>query len=392
MLAAFTLRSRIMAKKRKPSKPSKPSKQSKSSKPRKQPKPAPVEEPEDEAPGWHAIDDACNRLYPSQPDPLHVASTPHPPFGDGLIYGISAYTATNPNHWHFVTYGFSELYAKESDDPDVSGWGFELTFRLTRGREEHPPNWALNFLMNLGKYVRRSGNPFGSGHCMDLNGPICFGSDTAIRAIAFTTDPQLGTIDTPNGRVEFLQVVGLTNDEHDAISDWQITPMLNLLRETNPLLITDLERHSILEDPSVLARVQTGIDKEGSLSPAIYVSVVEWAASGRGKSRSVTLTLGARGIQSLLPKLRSRLAHGREFMLMGREFAVQFLMADKAGWEEGQNNLLKIDLTSQALATLRATLQPVRGRYTWPELPGLVLEVQPSQITDSDGKLIEVIG
>ena len=52
-----------------------------------------------------------------------------------MIYGISIYRAEDPPHWHFVTYGFSELYSKESDDPAVSGWGFELTFRLVRGEE-----------------------------------------------------------------------------------------------------------------------------------------------------------------------------------------------------------------------------------------------------------------
>ncbi|KAG1606612.1 hypothetical protein G6F45_013943 [Rhizopus arrhizus] len=33
-------------------------------------------------------------------------------------------------HWHYITYGFSELYAKESSDADASGYGSELTFRL----------------------------------------------------------------------------------------------------------------------------------------------------------------------------------------------------------------------------------------------------------------------
>ena len=38
-------------------------------------------------------------------------------------------------HWHYVTYGFTELYEKKSEDPEVSGYGFELTFRLKRGKE-----------------------------------------------------------------------------------------------------------------------------------------------------------------------------------------------------------------------------------------------------------------
>jgi hypothetical protein len=246
--------------------------------------------------------------------------------------------------------------------------------------------------MNLGAYVRRSRNPFGDGHFMDLNGPICLGSDTAIRAIGFTPDPQLGTIDTPNGRVEFLQVVGLATDEHEACSNWRAQPVFDLLREVNPLLVTDLARRSALEDPLAAARVEAGIDREGSSAPATYVSVVEWKAKGSGKSRTATLTLGARAVQALLPKLRSRLAHGRGFMLMGREFAVEFRAAATSGWEAAENNLLNIDLAPAALAKMRETLKPVRGRYTWPDLPGLALEVRPSEITDSAGKVIEVVG
>jgi hypothetical protein len=383
---------RVMAKKRKPAKARSAKPKSTKSKPRKAPKPAPAEEPDDEAPGWDAIDAVFDQLYPTQKNPPHVAPTISPVFSaDQLIYGISAYKAERPKHWHFVTYGFSELYAKESDDPDVSGWGFELTFRLARGKEKLPPNWAFNFLMNLGSYVRRSRHPFDAGHCMDLNGPICLGSDTAIRAISFARDPQAGSIDTPNGRLEFLQVVGLTTDEHAACGDWRTAAVLDILREDNPLLVTDLGRHSALEDPEARARVEAGIDREGSNSAASYVSVVEWS-EGRGKSRTATLTLGARGVQALLPKLRSRLAHGRDFTLVGREFSVQFRAADRAGWKPGRDNRLKIDLSPAALATLRRSLEPVRGRYQWPELPGFTLEVRPSEITDSEGKVVEVIG
>ena len=51
--------------------------------------------------------------------------------GNDPLDGISVYWADAPvPHWHYVTYGFSELYAKESSDADASGYGFELTFRL----------------------------------------------------------------------------------------------------------------------------------------------------------------------------------------------------------------------------------------------------------------------
>ncbi len=137
--------------------------------------------------------------------------------------------------------------------------------------------------------------------------------------------------------------------------------------------------------------MQAGIDTDGSSSPLTYVSVVEWAAAGRGKSKSATLTLGAHGVQTLLPKLRSRLAHGRNFTLIGREQTADFRAADKAGWKS-KGGELAVTLTPAALAAIRATLKPVRGRYEWPELPGFVLEVQPSNVTDADGNVIEVIG
>ena len=62
------------------------------------------------------------------------------------------------------SHALSELYAKESDDPEVSGYGFELTFRLAMEPGEvadanaEPPTWALNFLQNLARYVFQSGN------------------------------------------------------------------------------------------------------------------------------------------------------------------------------------------------------------------------------------------
>ena len=37
------------------------------------PPPQPQGQPEDEAPGWHAIDAAMERLYPDQTNPAHFA-------------------------------------------------------------------------------------------------------------------------------------------------------------------------------------------------------------------------------------------------------------------------------------------------------------------------------
>src|SRR5262249_54508436 len=91
------------------------------------------------------------------------------------------------------------------------------------------------------------------------------------------------------------------------------------------------------------------------------------------------------------PKLRSRLGHGRDFALVGRQQAASFRAADKAGWETDEGTLV-VNISPPALAAMRQTLRAVRGNYTWPELPGLTVEVRPSEITDSQGNVIEVIG
>lgn len=68
-------------------------------------------------------------------------------------------------------------------------------------------------------------------------------------------DPQLPVIATPNGRLEFSQVVGLTTDEYDAAQDWDTDGLLAVFRRYNRLLITDLSRTSVLDDPDVAREV-----------------------------------------------------------------------------------------------------------------------------------------
>src|SRR5262245_20742602 len=165
-------------------------------------------------PGWAAIDAALAPLYPGT-EPLHYGTIIKWALGgDDPLDGISVYR--REDQWHFVTYELSELYAKESDDPEVSGWGVELAFRLAAaGNEDQPSMWAFNFLQNLARYVFTTGNVFEPGHHINLNGPIAVDRpETLIRAATFADDPELGGIETPHGAVRFLQIVGITLDEY----------------------------------------------------------------------------------------------------------------------------------------------------------------------------------
>jgi hypothetical protein len=77
---------------------------------------------DDEAPGWDAITAHVERSYPGQtPSHRAMAGTV---FGSPLD-GLSAYRG--PSWWYVVTYGLTELFTKESEETEWSGWGYELT-------------------------------------------------------------------------------------------------------------------------------------------------------------------------------------------------------------------------------------------------------------------------
>src|SRR4051794_9435935 len=102
---------------------------------------------DDNAPGWDAIEAVMAERLAVDGEPLHWSTGVLP--GEAGVYGISAYRL--PRLWFFVTFGLTELYEKESEDPAVSGWGFELTMRTPRLEgDQQPPQWPMTLLARLG--------------------------------------------------------------------------------------------------------------------------------------------------------------------------------------------------------------------------------------------------
>jgi hypothetical protein len=207
---------------------------------------------DDSAPGWDAIDDALKSVYGNQ-IPLHWGTAiPYSLGGPDPLDGISAYISDqgNVHHLHFVTYGYSTLYYDEdSVGGEYSGFGFEMTLRLACPRPappDHESNWVCNFLENLARYVFNSKKFFAPGHWIPANGPIKADSKTDIVGLVFAEDPDLPAIETPHGRVEFVQGFGATQAEiNDLIAKKRTaTAILEEHRRLNPLLITDLDRRN----------------------------------------------------------------------------------------------------------------------------------------------------
>jgi hypothetical protein len=339
--------------------------------------------------GWGAIDGALAKIYGEGEPPYHFAPLISAALGGpDPLQGISVYERATPvPHWHYVTYGFSELYEKESEDLEYSGFGFELTFRLAL-LEEQPPRWPLDFLNNLARYVFRTGNCFNAGHYLHCNGPIALGTATDIRAILFAPEPELGEIDTPNGRLEFLQVVGITADELLQVKKWNAHSFLRVLGEQLPLLITDLDRHSILRAEDVRRLIQEKAESEGSNTSLLAVGEVSFLAH---PGRTVVV-LGANGIPDLKELLPLRLEFSRPLTVASTEGRIHFVPGTASAWRESQGGELEITLAPEQAQRLAGLLQPRAGTYSLPDVPELSFEVRKSEIKDAQGNTVEVIG
>jgi hypothetical protein len=156
-------------------------------------------------PGWRAIDAKMASVYGKQ-EPKHWAPLQRwSNGGSHPLDGVSAYRAEDPAHWHFVTYGLTELYKKTSKTEAESGWGFEFTMRVQRQQgEKSPPEWPYIFLQKLARYVFNTGNVFDDEHYIAWGGPVAPDEDTDMAAVVFMTDEALGQITTPHGKMKFL--------------------------------------------------------------------------------------------------------------------------------------------------------------------------------------------
>ncbi len=339
--------------------------------------------------GWLAIDKALKVLYPDQEAKHYGTLISYEAGGDDPLCGISVYKRELPvPHWHFITYGFSELYETKEEKSDVSGFGFELTFRLAREEGEYAePRWALRFLQKLARYVFDSGNVFRVGHYLHANGPIAHGEETCIRSVAFIADPELPVLETPNGSVEFLQIVGLTEDEELALKQWTAIEALEVFHAFMPLYVTYLKRSSLLEKSEVRQAIQQGAQRDGSSTGSIFANRLMFASTRLLGGSVYTVTLGDTQVSELLMLLALRLPFGRDFGLVGVEETVWFAPSTRCSVSETDDGI-GIHLTEEALAELLSTLKPESGHYTLKNFKGLVFDIEPAALVMSRENLV----
>lgn len=139
----------------------------------------------------------------------------------------------------------SELYAEpEALGGQWSRWGYEMTMKLL---ETDPENcrWAVDLLANLARYTytqKRFLEPW--QYINDGTGrPLRAGSDCTLTALITVPDTQAAGVDTLYGRLDFIQLVGITGEEASRLSTREdVRTLAEELSRTSCLLVTDTNR------------------------------------------------------------------------------------------------------------------------------------------------------
>ena len=364
--------------------------------------------------GYTYISNRIKQFYPGQEGLYYGTLLPGYLGGKDPLDAVEIWKSEKGcPHWLYVTYGFTDLYPdddedveddedvdacdntndnencseNDSDDSDnpVSGFGFELPFRLKRGSEDTPPVWPMNLLQNLARYVFSTGNTFDSGHNLNANGPIALETDTQLTSIGFLTDPELGSINTVNGSMVFLEAIGITEDERNAMICWSGDSFLSELTKYIPYGISDLSRISLMSQPEFRHAWEQGVARDGSNTSLLYLS--ELTASL--ENTKCYLQLGAGHIDQIVTLLRARIGKDRPFILQCNDTVVCFECAQRPAIDT-DNDAVILSLAQENLDEICMLLKPHVGTYFMKTMP-LTIEVVPTYIRDQDGAIVQTI-
>ena len=210
-----------------------------------------LEEDDEYSPGWQVIDDAFDQLYPGQ-KPQHYGTNIEARAmfgGNQYLDGYSIYRSPK-GYQHIVTYGMTVLYGdEEAFGGEYDGWGYEMPLKL---REETAEDclWALDMLSNLARYTYQSKRYFEPGECVPGNGTsLHLGTESMITGLVAVADTEAEPQQSVYGKTEFLQFVGITDEEAQAIKRDYTKTRANIQKlidrmkaDGNPDLVTDMKR------------------------------------------------------------------------------------------------------------------------------------------------------
>ena len=198
-----------------------------------------------DAPGWEAIEKEFLRVYPDPPNHHYGTLIKWALGGKDPLDGISVYDGGT--YWHFVSFGLTELYEKQSPNKEYSGFGYELTFKLKKDKYEDEEAELRNIcgiLQTVARLVFVNGENFYPDEYIYTGQTAGMDAKQKSNITGFITiaDPTVNSIDTPNGKVEFLELVGMTDAELKTLSN--IESVRNIYAELGSD-VTDYNRKSL---------------------------------------------------------------------------------------------------------------------------------------------------
>lgn len=146
------------------------------------------------------------------------------------------------NTWVYVTSGMSNPW--ESDElQEYSGFGVEFVLET-----EQASTWAINVLQTLMAYnLMLASGQMGEPGLLDYGDRIPFALSEDIAAMVIAPPFQLPeNIDIKSGRVDFLQIVGVTEAELTHAQETSSEALIEMLIEETGGLITAKQRKSVV--------------------------------------------------------------------------------------------------------------------------------------------------
>ena len=299
--------------------------------------------------GERAIEQA---LLAAHPDARPVRFAIPNPGKHELAGGIAVRVETPVPHWLVVSLGFTELHEKVEEDPDVSGWGFELTCRLPARSEELDFGWIVSWMQDIADHIASQVTVLEPYQHMTMWKAT---SEDEIAAVVFVDDVDLPPTESKFGSFTFLQMVGLTSGEYEALHSWDAAALCELIRARDPLFLMDAQRKSYLRDPSFARAVEVGRERDGSSTDLLHGLAILWFDQG-GEIHVHLDGASARAVQS---SVKARLSHGKPMTFYG-----------------GARKTVRPDGSLALHSQVNIALYP---------------EVGPSEITEVDGRKIAVI-
>ncbi|MFZ5438771.1 MAG: suppressor of fused domain protein, partial [Myxococcota bacterium] len=277
------------------------------------------------------------------------------------VEGVTIASALLPRgrpHWHLLTFGLGLS-------------GFELSLRVVKLKDElAAPAWAVALLSALISRVKAGTLAGDTNQVVLLAEGVAPGTDSEHAGLVFTVDPDAGTLQAEGHQVPVLLCVPVTRDEARAVREWSPAGLVEVLARVDPLLISDLERPSLLQSPRARVLIDQRMEREGSSLSTMTAAVSEVSKSGA----DLTWKLSVDAVDTLVALLKGRIGHLRPFTVSADGARVELLSADAPSVAlEGKTLTLKLSLV--AARQLRSQLRAKPGTYTFELLPNFALVV-----------------